>query len=540
MRARVNRGRWSRIVVSALLVGLTVVPTLPAIGQETIRILPLGDSITEGKKGDATYRYFLWHHLLNAGHDVDFVGSMNGVKGTGVPKYPDFDQDHEGHSGWTANQMAKYAKTFAQQASAQIVLVHLGTNDVLKGQTNASTRSDLETVISQLRLANPQMVILLAEIIPIAGKEAQVQELNALIRSLATETNTTSSSVIAVDHYTDFNANTDLYDGIHPSESGYDKIADRWFDVLGGLLGEVSSPTTVTLTEPTAGASFPSGSSILLKASVGGEQLVTKVVFLADGVPVGEDTTSPYEFSWSGASDGQLALNADAHEQGSAIVSSPAVSITVGNPPVSSEVLVVVGDPANIGSGEARVIERLAFLGFTVAVADDKGITAGAASGKVLVMISASVDSGKIGTTFTGTALPVIALAGELFDDLGMTGAASGVDYGETAGTDKRKTLVITASTHPLASGLSGTVTVSDPASKFMWGLPASSAALVATLENDPAKYAVFGYESGTAMVSGFAPARRVGLFLHEKTASTLTAAGWSIFDSAVQWATGG
>jgi lysophospholipase L1-like esterase len=537
MSARVNRGRWSRIVVSALLVGLTVVPTLPAGGQETIRILPLGDSITEGKNGDATYRYFLWHQLLDDGFNVDFVGSRSGVWG-GVPKYDDFDQDHEGHSGWTAERMAGYANKFAQRAGAQIVLVHLGTNDVLRDRINVSTSSHLETIISELRLANPQMVILLAEIIPIAGKEAQVQDLNELIRDLASETNTTSSPVIAVDHYTGFDVNSDLYDGVHPSESGYGKMADRWQAALAAVLGgEVSSPTSVTLTEPGAGASFPSGSSILFKAAVSGDQPVTKVVFLADGVPVGEDTTSPYEFSWSGASDGQVVLKADAYEQGGAIVSSPTVSITVGDSPVSGEVLLVVGSPATLGAGDARVIERLDLLGFDVTVVDDNGITAGAASGKVLVMISASVTPGRIGTTFTGTPVPLITWEGGVFDDLGLTGSASGVDFGES---DKRKTLVITDSTHPLAAGLSGTITVSDPASRFMWGLPATSAAMVATLENDPAKYAVFGYESGAAMVSGSAPARRVGLFLHEPTASTLTAAGTSILDAAVQWATGG
>jgi hypothetical protein len=310
--------------------------------------------------------------------------------------------------------------------------------------------------------------------------------------------------------------------------------AVQWATATGG---EVSSPTSVTLTEPGAGASFPSGSSILFKAAVSGDQPVTKVVFLADGVPVGEDTTSPYEFSWSGASDGQVVLKADAYEQGGAIVSSPTVSITVGDSPVSGEVLLVVGSPATLGAGDARVIERLDLLGFDVTVVDDNGITAGAASGKVLVMISASVTPGRIGTTFTGTPVPLITWEGGVFDDLGLTGSASGVDFGES---DKRKTLVITDSTHPLAAGLSGTITVSDPASRFMWGLPATSAAMVATLENDPAKYAVFGYESGAAMVSGSAPARRVGLFLHEPTASTLTAAGTSILDAAVQWATGG
>ena len=523
----------------ALLCGLAVFPLpSPAQGQETIRIMPLGDSITEGKDGDATYRYFLWHHFQDQGLGVDFVGSKNGVRGDGLPKYADFDQDHEGHSGWTAEKMAQWADNFAQHAHPDIVLVHLGTNDVLRGRVNTSTRDYLETIIGHLRVANPQVIILIAEIIPIAGKTSQVQDLNVMIRNLASETTTTNSPVIAVDQYTGFNINTDLYDGVHPSESGYEKMADRWYAAVAAALGgEVPSPTVVALTEPSAGASFPSGSSISLSASVTGDQPVAKVVFLADGVAVGEDATSPYEISWSGASDGPVALRADAYEQGGVVVSSPSVSVTVGSPQGSPEVLLVVGNPATIGVGDARVIERLGLLGFSVVVLDDDGITAGAASGKVLVMISASVTPGRIGTTFTGTPVPLITWEGGVFDDLGLTGSTSGVDFGES---DKRKTLAITASAHPLAAGLSGTVIVSDPASRFMWGLPAASAALVATLENDPAKYVVFGYESGASMVSGSAPARRVGLFLHDTTASILTEAGRSILDAAVLWATGG
>jgi lysophospholipase L1-like esterase len=529
----------SLVVIILLLSGLTVIPPAPlAVGQDSIRILPLGDSITEGKSGHATYRYFLWHHLLDAGHNIDFVGSQDGVS-RGQPKYPDFDQDHEGHSGFTANKVALSVRSWGQQASAQIVLIHLGTNDVIKGQSNGSTRRDLAKVIDELRLANPQIQILLAEIIPIQGKEAVVQDLNVAIRALAQEKNSPSSPVIAVDQYAGFDVNTDLYDGVHPSESGYAKIATRWFDGLQTLLGDTSLPTTVMLTEPVSGASLPSGSTISVKASVAGDQTISKVVFLADEVPIGEDTSSPYEQSWSGASDGQITLRADAYEDGGLVVPSPTVLITVGDSPDSSEVTLVVGNPGSLGSGDVRVVQRLEMLGFSVALADDDGVTSAVAAGKALVMISASVSSGRIGTTFTGTTVPIIAWEGGLFDDLGMTGKGS-LDYGETASTDQRTTIVIVNSTHPLAAGHSGSISVSDPASRFMWGLPAPTAARVATLENDPAKFAVFGYDSGASMVSGTAPARRVGLFLHPATPAMLTAAGWSVFDASVRWATGG
>jgi len=44
--------------------------------------------------------------------------------------------------------------------------------------------------------------------------------------------NTGASPVIAVDQNTGFNVSTDLRDGIHPTEAGYIKMADKWFSAI--------------------------------------------------------------------------------------------------------------------------------------------------------------------------------------------------------------------------------------------------------------------------------------------------------------------
>jgi hypothetical protein len=60
---------------------------------------------------------------------------------------------------------------------------------------------------------------------------------------------------------------------------------------------------------------------------------------------------------------------------------------------------------------------------------------------------------------------------------------------------------------------------------------------MIGTLAGDPTKVMVFGYDTGAAMVSITAPARRAGLFLSETTAVSLNSIGWSIFDAVVNWA---
>ena len=71
--------------------------------------------------------------------------------------------------------------------------------------------------------------------------EAQVQYMNVAVRALATELNNSCSPVVAVDQNTGFNVTTDLKaDGVHPTRSGFEKLAGRWFVALSAYLGAAS------------------------------------------------------------------------------------------------------------------------------------------------------------------------------------------------------------------------------------------------------------------------------------------------------------
>ncbi len=433
------------LAFSTLVVAVMWAGTTPVQAQAVpVRIMPTGDSITEGAAGDATYRYFLWHLLVNAGYNVDLVGSMTGVS-SGAPKYPGFDQHHEGHSGWAADRINNQAKNWAVASGAEIVLLHAGTNDLDRGQTVASTITDLTNIINKLRAANSEMVILLAQIIPIAGLEAQVQQLNQSIAALASQLTTAASPVVAVNHYSGFSVSNDLKaDGIHPTESGFQKMAAAWYAAL--------------------------------------------VPFLSTGPP----------------------------------------------PPPPGGALLVTGNATLLSAADAAIRNRLLGLGLSVTVADDDSVMASAANGMAVVLISSSVDPIKVGNKFAATAVPLIAWEGALFDDLGMTGPAAGVDFGEAF---SKKKIKIVQPSHPLAAGRSGTIIVANPATRFNWGVPGSGGAVVAQVGGAPSQPAVFAYEAGASMSVGTAPARRVGLFLYDNTAPNLTADGWAIFDAAVNWA---
>ena len=207
----------------------------PAAQRSTaiVKIMPLGDSITESSKGQDSYRFYLWHSLMDQGYQVDFVGSQEGVR-NGVPANPDFDMDHEGHTGWRADEVLTHIEAWATATSPAVVLLHIGTNDICQEQTVSSTVGDIRGIIDVLRTVNPRIRILIAQLID--STECPPAALNAQLPALVADKNQAESPIVLVDQYTGFDPATMTYDGTHPNAAGDSHMADRWLEKLGPLL----------------------------------------------------------------------------------------------------------------------------------------------------------------------------------------------------------------------------------------------------------------------------------------------------------------
>jgi len=250
--SRRPKAAWFVGVIFIVLLLLLAQVISPSIAQgTTTRIMPLGDSITQGSGEHNSYRRALWQLLQAGSYNVDFVGSLN-TNYFAPPPDPDFDLDHEGHWGWRTDEVLAQLPTWAAAADPDIVLVHLGTNDLFQGQTVASTITELGQVIDVLRTANASVTILLAQVIP--STMADVSSLNAEIANLAAAKTSAQSPVLLVDQYTGFNTATDTYDGTHPNDDGETKIANRWYAALQPLLNTPTNtpmPPTNTPIPPT-------------------------------------------------------------------------------------------------------------------------------------------------------------------------------------------------------------------------------------------------------------------------------------------------
>ena len=195
-----------------------------------LRIMPLGDSITEAGNEAATYRYYLQKDLEASGVSVDFVGSKQGVF-RGKARFEDFDADHEGHWGWTTGEILDRIDEWAPAARPDVVLVHLGTNDF--GGDPGVVPGNLSAIIDELRKANPDVVVFLARIIPSRGIPAErLAAVNDSIERMGRAKSTERSPVLIVDQTTGFDPGVDTYDGTHPNEPGEKKMAEKWFRAI--------------------------------------------------------------------------------------------------------------------------------------------------------------------------------------------------------------------------------------------------------------------------------------------------------------------
>jgi len=206
------------------------------------RILPLGDSITEGLIGgvntfDGGYRVGLFDRAVTDGHDITFVGTrMNGpdmVAGQPFPK------GHEGESGIKIQALAN--KTVLFNGDPNIVLLHIGTNDIFQNDNLAGMPDRLEAFVDDI-LAHleetpdkPQGLLVVAKLIPMPGNVSQLATYNAAIEALVDEKAQAGAPIILCDQFTGY-PDGHMPDSIHPDPEGYDWMGGTWYDVIGSYL----------------------------------------------------------------------------------------------------------------------------------------------------------------------------------------------------------------------------------------------------------------------------------------------------------------
>jgi len=270
----------------ALVIPFWIAGARPA--QAQTRIMPLGDSIT-GSPG--CWRALLWNALQTGGFtSIDFVGTLP-PQGCGIAH----DGDNEGHGGILGTNMADQNQLPPWLAATRpdIVMMHLGTNDVWNARAPSVILAAFSKLVDQMRAQNPNMKILVAQIIPMNPSNCpdcanRVIALNAAIPSWAAGKTTSQSPITVVDQWTGFDTAADTGDGVHPDDSGNQKIANRWLPALSAVLTGTPPPPNFSLSVAPASLSIDRGTSqtaTLTIARTGG--FTAPVGLIATGLPAG-------------------------------------------------------------------------------------------------------------------------------------------------------------------------------------------------------------------------------------------------------------
>lgn len=218
----------------------------PTDGQPC-KILPLGDSITEGCcPGNGGYRIQLFHRALEDGKNITFVGSQQ--NGPNMVDNQPFPRNHEGRGGYTiagpgvgplAGPVTDNAMTMYQP---HIVLLMVGTNDLNGNFDVNNAPSRLGSLMDDIIAFDADALLAVASIIPMEnGNGSKVGPYNAAIVELVEERANAGKHVIFVDNHAAFTSNANyasqwMSDTLHPNTAGYVPLGDSYYDAIAEYL----------------------------------------------------------------------------------------------------------------------------------------------------------------------------------------------------------------------------------------------------------------------------------------------------------------
>jgi len=226
------------------------------------KIMPFGDSITDGYNGDTPggYRVELFRRAHADGKNITFVGT--GSNGPSNVDGVSFPPRHEGHSGWTiypaggrkgisqclqANADCLKTGSVMPEYKPDVVLLMIGTNDAIDNYDMANAPKRLGDLIDTIYTQLPNVWIVVAQPIPSRGDgtkgddtglSARIKTYDDAIPAVVKARADAGKHISIVDMYTPFAGNKTslIEDQWHPNLQGYVVLGTQWYSVLKPLL----------------------------------------------------------------------------------------------------------------------------------------------------------------------------------------------------------------------------------------------------------------------------------------------------------------
>ncbi|MEV7420088.1 GDSL-type esterase/lipase family protein [Streptomyces sp. NPDC089919] len=252
---------------------LAASPAVAAPAPPTVRVLPLGDSITYGQGSSSGGGYRQPLADLAAGQSryaLDFVGSL--VHG------PQSDPAHEGHAGYTIDRITAGAGRWIPAARPDVILLHIGINDLNQGADPDRAADRARLLLDRIFELRPSATVLMQGLIgttpgwddqDLTGQAARYNHLLKTEEGVQQARGRHFRFFDAPDLTTLRQADpahpAQMADGLHPNDGGYSRLAGAFFAALeqartaGWFTGGPAAPdqprpvTTVHLLRRTPG-----------------------------------------------------------------------------------------------------------------------------------------------------------------------------------------------------------------------------------------------------------------------------------------------
>ena len=139
---------------------ILIVTVKSSAQQPTIRIMPLGDSITVGNEHvPGAYRPSLRDNIEDAGYSIEFVGSST------INSPAASLSNHEGHRQWRIRDMNEYVGQFLDEADPDIILLMIGTADMSQADGLENVMGRFDNLILKIATIRPFAYVIVSNVL---------------------------------------------------------------------------------------------------------------------------------------------------------------------------------------------------------------------------------------------------------------------------------------------------------------------------------------------------------------------------------------
>lgn len=219
-----------------------------------VRIMPLGDSITWGQTASTNtpggYRLPLYQLLTSDGYNVQFVGTLSA---NGAPNLP--QPDHEGWQGYRIDQIASgFLAWINAVPTPDVILLLIGTNDYGQNYNTSTATNRLNQLITLIATNQPNAKLVVANVLlrtDSASVNSAIQTtFNPYIPGIVAAHAALGQQVYFINMYSALGSSDLGSDGLHPNQTGYNKMGTNWFNTVINLitpLGTTNPPSIWTV-----------------------------------------------------------------------------------------------------------------------------------------------------------------------------------------------------------------------------------------------------------------------------------------------------